>query len=195
MNNGKQHTKAAILAATIPLFARKGYAGVSMRQIAGTVGLKAASLYHHFANKETLYVEAMLQAYSKHADLMHESFALQTSPEQCLRHVIDNLCKIVHDDNDFRRLLQREVLDGDETRLRLLAEHVFNDFFHNINELCLKLAPNRDPHMLTISITSLIIHPFQIMPIRSFMPGFKESHNDPEVLAEHIFSLLKDGYA
>ena len=195
MSTDKQHTKEEILAATIPLFAEKGYAGVSMREIARTVGLKAASLYHHFPNKQTLYIEAMVQAYSKYADLMHESFTLQASPEMRLRHLIEKLCKIVHDEDNFRRLLEREILDGDETRLRLLANHVFGDFFRNINELCLELDSNLDPHMLAISITSLIIHHYQITPIRTFMPGFKPSHNDPEVLARHVFQLLKNGYA
>ncbi|HIE07712.1 MAG TPA: TetR/AcrR family transcriptional regulator [Desulfarculaceae bacterium] len=194
MSTDKQHTKEEILAATIPLFAEKGYAGVSMREIARTVGLKAASLYHHFPNKQTLYIEAMIQTYSKYADLMKESFTLQASPEMRLRHLIEKLCRIVHDDDNFRRLLEREILDGDETRLRLLANHVFGDFFRNINELCLGLTSKLDPHMLAISITSLIIHHYQITPIRTFMPGFKPSHNDPEVLAQHIFQLLKNGY-
>jgi len=195
MSTDKQHTKEEILAATIPLFAEKGYARVSMREIARTVGLKAASLYHHFPDKQTLYIEATVQAYNKHADLVIKAFTLKASPELRLRHVIEKMCKIVYDDDNFRRLLEREILDGDETRLQLLANHVFGDFFRNINELCQELTSNLDPHLLTVSIISLIIHHYQITPIRTFMPGFKPSHNDPEVLARHIFQLLKNGYA
>lgn len=41
----------------IDLFAQKGYAGVSLRELAGAVGIKAASIYNHFASKETILEE------------------------------------------------------------------------------------------------------------------------------------------
>lgn len=40
-------TRSLILATSISLFTRKGYAGTSMREIAAQVGIKAASLYAH----------------------------------------------------------------------------------------------------------------------------------------------------
>jgi AcrR family transcriptional regulator len=193
MGVDKQNTKTEILAATIPLFANGGYAGVSMRQIAGAVGIKAASLYHHFPDKQTLYVEALAQAFSKHADFMNESFALQAGSEQRLRQLIHRLCILVNEDDNFSRLMQREIMDGDAKRLQLLADHVFGDFFRDMNKLCLSLAPDRDPHLLTVSILGLVIYHFQITPIRSFLPGFQTSHNDPEVIADHVFALLKNG--
>jgi len=193
MANDKPYNKAKIMTAVIPLFAEKGYDGVSMREIARTVGLKAASLYHHFPDKQTLYIEAMIQTFSRQAELMNGSFTRQASPELRLRHLIEKLCRIVHDHDDFRRLLEREILEGDKTRLQLLTRHVFGDFFRNITELCQELSPEFDPHLLSVSILSLIIHHYQITTLRSFMPGCKPSHNEPEVLAQHIFQLLKNG--
>ena len=194
MAGDNQHTKAEILAISIPLFADSGYAGVSMRQIAHAVGIKAASLYHHFPDKQTLYIEALTESFSKRTDFMNESFALQVSPEQRLLYLIKGLCLQIHEDDNFRRLMQREVLDGDEKRLQLLADQVFSNFFKVMNELCLSLNPDRDPHLMTVSILSLVLYHFQITPIRPFLPGFKNSHNDPEVIALHIFTMLKNGY-
>ncbi|MEA3332530.1 MAG: TetR/AcrR family transcriptional regulator [Pseudomonadota bacterium] len=194
MGADKQQTKSEILALSIPLFADRGYAGVSMRQIARAVGIQAASLYHHFPDKQTLYIEALTQAFSKHADFMNDSFTLQASPEERLKHLILRLCIQVLEDNTFRRLMQREILDGDEKRLQLLANQVFGNFFEDMNELCLSLNPDRDPHLMAISILGLILYHFQITPIRSFLPGFQTSHNDPEVIADHIFNMLKNGY-
>jgi len=193
MGADKQHTKTEILALSIPLFADSGYAGVSMRQIARAVGIQAASLYYHFPDKQTLYIEALNQAFSKHADFMDDSFALQASPEERLKHLILRLCIQVIEDNTFRRLMQRELLDGDEKRLQLLADQVFGNFFKDMNELCHSLNPDRDPHLMAISILGLVLYHFQISPIRSFLPGFQTSHNDSEVIADHIFTLLKNG--
>ncbi len=195
MSSEKQHSKAEILAKTIPLFATAGYSGVSMRQIAQTVGVKAASLYYHFPDKQSLYIAALSQAFSKHADLMSESFTLSASPEIRLQHLVKKLCILVSDDEDFRKLLHREMLDGDKHRLRLLADNVFGDFFRDLNDLCGALSPDRDPHLMTVSVLSLVLHHYQITPMRPFLPGFKTIHNDPLVLAEHISSLLKNGFS
>ena len=195
MSSEKQPVKVEILAKTIPLFAASGYAGVSMRQIAQTVGIKAASLYHHFPDKQALYIEALTQAFSEHADLMRESFVLEASAEQRLHHLVNKLCLLAHEDETFLRLIQREILEGDKKRLQLLADNVFGDFFLDLNNLCRSLSPDRDPHLMTVSILSLVLHHYQITPIRPYLPGFKTTHNDPQILAEHISFLLKNGFS
>jgi AcrR family transcriptional regulator len=47
-------TKGRILRAAIELFATKGYAATSVRDIASVVGIEAASVYNHMASKEQL---------------------------------------------------------------------------------------------------------------------------------------------
>jgi AcrR family transcriptional regulator len=44
----------------LKLFAAKGYAAVSMREIAAAVGVQAAALYNHFPNKQALLADLML---------------------------------------------------------------------------------------------------------------------------------------
>ncbi|MGA0837535.1 MAG: TetR family transcriptional regulator, partial [Ilumatobacteraceae bacterium] len=41
-----------ILDEAAALFLRHGYEGASLRQLADTVGMKAGSLYYHFASKD-----------------------------------------------------------------------------------------------------------------------------------------------
>ena len=53
-------TAARIREAALSLFARHGYAAVSMREIAGEVGVGAGALYNHFATKQDLLCELML---------------------------------------------------------------------------------------------------------------------------------------
>ncbi|WP_457574537.1 TetR/AcrR family transcriptional regulator [Desulfolithobacter sp.] len=192
MSASKQKTKTEILDTVIPLFARAGYTGVSMRQIARAVGIQAASLYHHFPDKETLYIQALAQTFSRHNVLLRDAFALAADPEQRLRRLVSTLCTLVHRDGDFSRLMQREIMDGDEQRLQLLADKVFSGFFQEMITLCRALAPNRDPHLFAVSILGLVIYHYQVTPIRSFLPGFKASHNDPETVAKHILSLLQN---
>jgi AcrR family transcriptional regulator len=46
--------KEKIFYTAVKLFAQKGYASVTMREIAAEVGIKAASIYNHYDSKESL---------------------------------------------------------------------------------------------------------------------------------------------
>ena len=50
-------TKSKIFNASLRLFAENGYENVSVRQIADTVGIKAASIYTHYESKEKILEE------------------------------------------------------------------------------------------------------------------------------------------
>lgn len=52
-------TGPRILAAAEELFARHGYAAVSMRQIAGAVGVQAGALYNYTSDKQSLLFDLM----------------------------------------------------------------------------------------------------------------------------------------
>src|SRR6056297_1655019 len=52
-------TGPRIRAAALSLFARHGYAAVSMRQIAGEVGVQAGALYNYTPDKQTLLFALM----------------------------------------------------------------------------------------------------------------------------------------
>lgn len=49
-------TARALRAAALELFARQGYAAVSMRAIAAKVGVQAAAIYNHFPTKQAILV-------------------------------------------------------------------------------------------------------------------------------------------
>ena len=95
--------------------------------------------------------------------------------------------------SDFRALLQRELLDGDEMRLKLLAKEVFREPFIAMEDLADELVPGCDTHMVAISMASLILYHLETAPIRRYLPGGKARHNKPTVIAEHVTRLLLHG--
>ena len=185
--------KTDIIEIAIPLFARAGHDGVSMRQIAKAVGIKASSIYHHFPDKQTLYLAAIKHAFSDKAKILSESLTTADSPEKRLNDLIARLCEIMSQSPDFSSLVQRELLDGDEERLQLLAKQIFNDLFSSITELSKKLAPERDAHLVAISLIGLAAYHYQTKSIRQYLSGSKDEHNNPEVVAQHIISLFTQG--
>lgn len=51
---GEKSTKEKIFDAAVDLFAERGYEGVSIRDIAGAVGIKESSVYKHYASKDAI---------------------------------------------------------------------------------------------------------------------------------------------
>jgi AcrR family transcriptional regulator len=56
--------RGRILAAARQLFTRNGFTAVSMQQIADAASVNKATLYHHFADKEALFVEVLRQEFA-----------------------------------------------------------------------------------------------------------------------------------
>ncbi len=55
-----ERTRQAIIEAAYTLFLEHGYAATSMRQIAGRTGLALGGIYNHFASKEAIFSELII---------------------------------------------------------------------------------------------------------------------------------------
>lgn len=59
-------TRGMVLEAALKLFAERGYAGASIREIADAVGMRAASLYAHYPSKEHILAELCRIGHEEH---------------------------------------------------------------------------------------------------------------------------------
>ena len=193
MQPAKANSKTVILEAAIPLFAEAGFNGVPMRTIARAAGINAATIYHHFQDKQTLYIAAMAHAFARRSEMLSAALTTDASPEQRLIRFAAALCELVHGDPDFGKLIQREILAGDDERLRLLAGQIFQDFFTLLLGLCREIGPGYDPNMLAVSIIGLVVYHYQVSPLRQHLTGSKPEHNDPRVVTQHVTRLLMQG--
>ncbi|MCW8931410.1 MAG: TetR/AcrR family transcriptional regulator [Gammaproteobacteria bacterium] len=193
MNVIKENTRQTIIDISIKLFAQSGYANVSVRDIAKEVGIKPASLYYHFDNKQTLYLASIKESFSLKASVIAEVLNRQEPAELKLKHYVYKLTELASEDEPFCRLMQREMLDGDEQRLKYLAEKVFQEQFDAVGDLVKEIDPQCDPHMSVISILSLVLYHMETRPFQMFLSGYKKEHNQVDFIAEHVFKLLMNG--
>ena len=66
----KSNTREELLEVALDLFAVNGYEATSISQLADAVGIRKASLYSHFANKQDILdtvVETVLKGYADHS--------------------------------------------------------------------------------------------------------------------------------
>ena len=64
----------------VRLFARKGYEGTSLRDIADEAKITKAALYYHFPNKEALYERIVLESMQALVDSVGDAMAAGESP-------------------------------------------------------------------------------------------------------------------
>jgi TetR/AcrR family transcriptional regulator len=183
----------AILNESIPMYASNGFSGVSMRHVAKAVGISIATLYHHFPDKKTLYLKTIERAFSDKAEGISDAINIPGTKEERLQSFILRFTQLMSSDPNFRILLQRELLDADNSRLQILADQVFKEQFQNVLQLAKEIAPMCDPHLMAISIVGLILFHLETTPIRMFLPEGRSEHNEPKVIAHHVYKLLKNG--
>lgn len=69
------NTKQRVLEQSLRLFSARGYDAVSIREIAGAVGIRESSLYNHFKSKQELF-EAVVEDCAQKADAHFEKLSL-----------------------------------------------------------------------------------------------------------------------
>ncbi len=183
----------AILNESIPLFAQHGFSGVSIRQIANAVDISIATLYYHFPDKKALYLKSIEYAFSDKAEGITDVMNTPGTKEERLKLFVLRFTELMSNDRNFRLLFQRELLDADSSRLQLLAERVFKEQFQNVVNLAKEISPKCDPHLMAISMVGLILFHLETTPLRVFLPEGREEHNQPEIIAQHVYMLLKNG--
>jgi AcrR family transcriptional regulator len=71
------------------LFYEKGYHATSMREVAAAVGIKAGSLYNHFASKEDLLSEIALGTMNEMLAGAYARLGTAASPDAQLRRLVE----------------------------------------------------------------------------------------------------------
>ncbi len=188
-----RNTREEVLERAIPLFAAAGFDGVSMRDIAVAVGVTPAALYHHFSNKEQLYLGAIGYVFEEKMGPLKALLAGKGNPWRQIEAFVARFSELLAKETDFRRLVQWVTLDSDERRQRSLVDGVFQDLFNGLSNLAGELAPGHDPHQLVVSVISLVIYPFETQPVRRFLRGYHSRHADHKAIAHHIVGLLRNG--
>jgi AcrR family transcriptional regulator len=181
-------TRERVAAVAAPLFAERGFSGVSMRDIAEAVGMRAASLYNHYPDKEALYLAALEQVFGRRVVLVEDALRATGTPAQRLKSLVAALVQATAGDPVAARLLQRELLDGDMKRFEQLVGNIFARPFAHMTALLGELAPGGNGAQTAAYLIS-VIHGYCVFaPI---LPALDPSlTTDTGVLADNLAEEL-----
>ena len=189
----RKNVREEILELSVPLFAEAGFDGVSMRDIAQAVGVSPAALYHHFSDKDDLYLQMVEAVFTEKTTGLKALLAADGTPWDRLEAFVAEFTELLAVEKDFQRLLQWGLLDTNEGRTRRLADNVFQGVVRDLYGLAGAFSGCFDRHLLTVSIMSLILLPFEAGKASRYLPGYSSHHERPAVLARHVVGLLRHG--
>ena len=93
------------------LFAERGYEGASMGDLAERVGLRKASLFHHFASKDALYATVLRELIENVKSAIVAAAVAEGSFAERLDALSDGLTDVLAAQPYAARLLVREAMD------------------------------------------------------------------------------------
>jgi AcrR family transcriptional regulator len=109
--------KQAILDTAHLLFVQHGYEGLSIRDLADHCGLAKATIYHHFEDKQALFMSVL----ERDVQIVHEQLvAAALGDQDCLQKLhtlIHTYCRLMSERRSIMLSAMREI-GGMETQLR-----------------------------------------------------------------------------
>ena len=187
-------SKNLILRTAVTLFSKQGFAGVSMRDLAKSVNMSTSALYHYFPNKQSLYLAVVHFAFAKQASAFSGVWQAEVEADEKLSRFVRCLTGILSTDIDFRRLMQRELLDADDERMQLLAKEVFQEQFTHLMAVIEQISDSqKQVHFTAVSVIALVCDIIQMQPLNRYLPGWQAEHETVDYIAGHVMNLLMNG--
>ena len=122
-------SRTAILDAAEARFARSGFEGTTIKEIAADAGVNSALLYYYFADKEALYGAVVSRFIERIVATMAETFVGDETPSGRVRDFARRQGRMFEAEPRFRKLLGRELIDFDaqhaQAAFRRLAATTF----------------------------------------------------------------------
>jgi AcrR family transcriptional regulator len=185
-------TEKRILDTAEELFARRGIDAVTTKEIAAGAGVAVGALYHHFASKDAIYAAVVERAFGGSSVLPAEVRDPGRPPEERLELLVVWYIRALVDNDTFRGLLNREVLDPRSDMPQLLDRGVFAEPLALFHELLHEIAPEADGELAIVSTFALIFGLTNLRRLSGSYPAVQRL-TTAEQIAAHATHLVLRG--
>ena len=105
-------TRRQILKSAEQIFAREGFAGARMDEIARVAKVNKAMIYYHIGNKRELYAAVLHHIFSNAIDRFRASIQQAETPKEKLRQYLRNIIQTISQNPGAAAILIREQATG-----------------------------------------------------------------------------------
>jgi TetR/AcrR family transcriptional regulator len=106
--------RAAIVRAALEVFAQKGFAGATTREICAAAGVTKPVLYYHFRSKEHLYRELMIDSFGNYQKVLLRAAQSRGSLRERLVRMVDTDFRATKEDGVRARFVLRMIFSAGE---------------------------------------------------------------------------------
>ncbi len=156
-----------LLDAAEHVFAERGYAGATTREIALAAGIRKRMLFYYFPTKAALYHAVLERIVVGMVDI-HERFRNEPGPIG-LKEAADALTEFAAANVDALRLLHREIMDSGPHLAGLARTHLRALFGRSAEEVERSMATGSfrpgDPMQTVVNVGGLTLYYFLLIPL------------------------------
>lgn len=195
---GQGTSRDLLLAAARREFARRGFEGARVDEIAKRAGVNKQLVYHHFGNKEDLYRLVLENVYTEIREQEKRLDLSNLDPEQAMRRLIEFSFDYLAGNRDFVALLTDENLHKGR-RLKQVAnlQPLHSPLIEVLGQVLTRgtetglFRPGLDPMQIYISIAGLGFFYFNNIHTLSAIFGHKfEDKQEIAIRRAHIVDLM-----
>ena len=188
-------TRAALLASALDHFAKRGFAGASLREIAADAGVQHGMIRHVYRTKEELWRQVIAFLFERMEQEMPEDIATaqpdgrRESAERWIRWYVGYCAR--HPEH-ARLMVQQSILDGPELEWAsdryIRGRHAWHRPFVEALQKAGHL-PQVDPLSLFMMMTAAAQMPYLLAPEIKAVAG-RDPH-DPKEIAAHAEAVIR----
>ncbi len=187
----EKDSRSRLLAAAIPLFAEKGFAAVSIRELAEKAGINSAMISYYFGSKEGLYAAVLDFQFSRITTAVANSRGL--SPLERIRHYGKNAILIHRQCPYLMRYIQSEINTPTACFEVVIRRHI-SSAYRFLHETIVDgvaagdFRSDLDPDYAALALAGIINFYFFTKPLAStFLPPEKKLDHDYVMQALEIY--------
>ncbi len=199
-NNLKSASEGAqnILLAAEQLFAEQGFSAVSINAIAKQAGVCKANIFHHFENKEALYLAVLRSASERMSALIAELDSGEGSAgEQIGRYTQQHLKNLFEQSRITRLILRQVQMEGSQNSFKI-AHDVLGENFSRFVSILEKfqqrgeLRKDINPAMIATLLVGSNVFYFQIQSVLDRFPEMQFAEQ-PENFSSLLIDIVLNG--
>lgn len=194
---GVDGTRDQLIEAATHLFAKQGFAGTSVKEIADRAGVNVSLVSYHFGGKENLYRECMIPFIETKLDFLKNRMGTPTSLNEFklrMRIFIENVIEDELKNPDVGCIVRREIETDDPIAMEIFKksiQKVFETFVAFIKHAQDQNFIRKDIHPRAISAIFMggIQHCLRTDKLRKKL--YNETIADPKIREEFINASLE----
>lgn len=181
-------TRGRIIEQSIALFAERGYAGVSVRDVVDSVGLTPGAIYHHFVNKQALYDVAVEEAFNRVSRRLVEELSAAGGGDRDLRAGLRRYTAYMFAASPELRLVDRVIFEAEPEPSTL--RRVLDDTRSALAEILERTETPQRANDIAEQMIAAIYGAAKLRPLRAALPDGAR-FSDPDMVADSLADLVE----